>query len=205
MDFLCSRKFYYVRSIEGHLDKIFAMPSFLFTFVRCHFRFVLTAIAGAVLTSIPASASRLWDWHYTASGITASGTFTTLDRPNTDGGYLITQIRGTRNGFAITGLQRPGTWIPGNEPYVVDDLVFPGPGPQLTSHGFGFSISGGTYSNPFYADFLPTPGYLEFFSTPPSGHTELPIQFSATPIPEPATFLLMFGGLALGAFRLRSR
>jgi hypothetical protein len=186
-------------------DKLFAMRSFVFTSLRCSFRLVLTAVAGFTLTAVPASASRLWNWQDTASGITASGTFTTVDRPNGSGGYLITQITGARNGSSITALQAPGTSIPGNEPYVVDDLVFLGPGPQLTSHGFGFAISGGTYSNPFYADFLPTPGYLEFFSIPPSGHTELPIQFSATPIPEPATLLLMFGGLALGAFRLRSR
>jgi hypothetical protein len=181
------------------------MRSFIFTSLRCSFPLVLTIIAGLTLTAVPANASRLWKWHYTASGITAGGTLTTPDRPNANGGYLITQITGTRNGSSITALQAPGTSIPGNEPFLVDDLVFPGPGPQLTSHGFGFSISGGTYSNPFYADFLPTPGYLEFFSTPPSGHTELAVQFSATPIPEPATCMLVFSGLALAGLRLRSR
>ncbi len=180
------------------------MHSFLFSSLRCRFKFVLAAIVAMLLT-VPANASKLWDWHYTASGITGSGTLTTLDTPNANGGYLITGITGTRNGITIRGLRAPGTSIPGNEPYVVDNLVFKGPGPQLTSHGFGFSISGGTYSNPFYADFLPTPGYLEFFSTPASGHTELPVQFSATPVPEPATFLLMCGGLALGVSRWRSR
>jgi hypothetical protein len=103
----------------------------------------------------------------------------------------------------ITGLQAPGTSIPGNEPFTVDDLVFLGPGPQLTSHGFGFSLSDGTYSNPFYADFLPTPEYLEFFSIPGVAHTELPVAFSATPVttPEPATFGLAFGVLvAVSAF-----
>ena len=90
-----------------------------------------------------------------------------VDNPSADGGFLITNITGTRNGLGITGLQRTGTSIPGNEPFVVDNLVFSGPGPQLTSHGFGFSISNGDFSNPFYADFLPTPGYLEFLSDPP--------------------------------------
>jgi PEP-CTERM motif len=181
------------------------MRSFLFTFPQC--RFVLTVVTGTVLAAVPASASRLWNWQYTASEIAASGTFTTVDSPEADGGYLITDITGTRNGFRITGLQPPGTPIPGNDHFLVDDLVFLGPGPQLTSHGFGFSISNGDFSNPFYADFLPTPVYLEFLSIPPfanGDHTELPIQFSATPVPEPATFfLLMFGALALGAFRSR--
>jgi hypothetical protein len=169
-------------------------------------RFALATFA-VTFTTAPITASMLWNWDYSGSGINASGTFTTVGLPNGEGGYLITGISGTRNGNTITGLQTPGTSIPGNEPYTVDDLVFPGPGPQLTSHGFGFSVSGGSYSNPFYADFLPTPGYLEFFSTPPfisgagaEGHTELSIQFSAVPVPvpEPATYVVILGALVLG-------
>lgn len=179
------------------------MRPFLSSLLRYHARFVLTALPAVLLLAAPARASKLWNWHYSASEITASGTFTTVDNANADGGFLITDITGTRNGLTITGLQRTGTSIPGNEPFVVDNLVFPGPGPQLTSHGFGFSISNGDFSNPFYADFLPTPGYLEFLSIPPSGHTELPIQFSATPVPEPATVALILGGLALAGFRRR--
>jgi len=154
----------------------------------------------AIITAVPAIASTRWNWSYSGSGITGSGTFTTVDSPNANGGYLITAISGTRDGVAITTLQPPGTSIPGNEPFLVDDLVFLGPGPQLTSGGFGFGIANGTFSNPFYADFLPTPGYLEFFSKPPltagaiaSDHTELPIQFSAKMVatPEPGTFVFV--------------
>ncbi len=188
--------------------KLSAMRPFPPGFLPCTLRFALAGLVAITLTTTPVSASTLWNWVYSASGITASGTFTTLENPNANGGYLITRITGTRNGETITRLQTPGTSIPGNEPYTVDDLVFRGPGPQLTSHGFGFSTSGGNYSNPFYADFLPTPGYLEFFSMPGSGHSELPVRFSATPvsIPEPATCALIFGGaLALISFRRPSR
>jgi len=83
----------------------------------------------------------------------------------------------------------------------VDNLVFVGPGPQLTKAGFGFALADGTYSNPFYADFLPTPGYLEFYSMPDSdSSTELAIVFSATQVstPEPATFALILLSLPLG-------
>ncbi len=173
---------------------------------RAPFAF-LVALSTVTLTMASADASTLWNWDYSAPGIAASGTFRTVDRPDGNGGYLITGITGIRNGDVITGLQPAGTSIPGNEPYVVDDLVFPGAGPQLTSHGFGFSTSGGNHANPFYADFLPTPGYLEFFSIPPFtdgglgfAHSELPIQFSATPIPEPASCAFMFGALALACF-----
>lgn len=178
-------------------------------------KFAPGAFAALMLTTAAATAaSTLWNWDYSGSGITAGGTFSTGESPDGKGGYLITGITGTRNGKTITGLQAPGTSIPGNEPYTVDDLVFLGPGPQLTSHGFGFSTSDGNYSNPFYSDFLPTPGYLEFFSTPPFkdrgpgfGHSELPVQFSAAPvsIPEPATYALVFGALALACFGWQSR
>ena len=167
-------------------------------------RVVLTAGLAAI-TTLPSAASKLWNWNYSGSGIAASGTFLTLDTPNAAGGYLITSIKGARNGEGITTLQRPGTAIPGNEPFTVDNLIFPGPGPQMTSHGFGFGTSGGNFSNPFYAGFLPAPGYLEFFSFPPFtpvstfGHTELPIRFTAVPVvtPEPATYALVLAAFAL--------
>jgi hypothetical protein len=153
-----------------------------------------------VTAALPAHASRLWSWSYSGDNITANGTFTTVDSPNPQGGYLITAISGTRNGQTITALQQAGTWIPGNEPYAVDNLLFPGPGPQLTKQGFGFALADGTYTNPFYADFLPTPAYLEFYSMPDSGSsTELTVTFSATPIPEPATFALFLAALGSAA------
>jgi len=145
--------------------------------------------------AFPVHASTVWSWNYSGAGITASGTFSTLDSRDALGGYLITAITGARNGQTITALQPTGTWIPGNEPYAVDNLVFAGPGPQLTKAGFGFALADGTYSNPFYADFLPTPEYLEFYSMPDSdSSTELAVAFSATLVstPEPATFALMF-------------
>jgi len=168
-----------------------AVPS-----IRCALKLILFCVVAGTVSIAPTFASTLWNWDYSGSGILASGTFTTLDTPDSSGGYLITAIAGSRNGDRITALQAPGTSIPGNEPYTVDDLVFRGPGPQLTSHGFGFATAAGNYSNPFYAGFLPIPEYLDFHSTPPSGTSELPVVFSATPVttPEPAT-----GGLSLGA------
>jgi hypothetical protein len=148
--------------------------------------------ASSVLT---ASASSVWEWSSSGVAITASGTFITLDTPDGDGGYLITAITGTRNGQNITALEPAGTPIPGNEPFSVDNLVFKIAGAQLTSHGFGFATSDGNYSNLFYANFLPNPGYLEFYSIPAShSSTELPVVFSANLIstPEPGTCALVF-------------
>jgi hypothetical protein len=177
--------------------------------LRSTLTFAVAAFIAMTVAAVPGAASTVWNWQYSGPAITATGSFTTVESPEASGGYLITAITGTRNGQTITGLQTPGTSIPGNEPFIVDDLVFLGPGPQLTSDGFGFSTSDGNYSNPFYADFLPTPGYLEFFSMPGIGHTELPVVFSATPVatPEPATCALVLAGVGLCGLgrRLRAR
>jgi hypothetical protein len=153
------------------------------------------------------AATLSWDWNYTGSGIAANGTFSTNDTPNSSGFYLITGITGTRNGATITGLQPAGTPIPGNEPFNVDNLISLNP-QQLTGDGFGYATAGGSFASPFYASFLPTPGYLEVFSEPPivlgfqnlRPGSELPVSFSAriTNAPEPLTFIGSFVGASMG-------
>lgn len=186
-----------------------------FSVRRCA-RTALLALA-AVAAGTPAHAASLsWTWSYAGAGITASGTFVTGDTPDALGYYLITGIAGTRNGETITGLQPAGTSVPGNEPFHVDNLVRLGT-EQLTGDGFGYSTSGGNYATPFFASFLPTPGYLEVFSAPPfipgasnlgPEDSELPVNFTATllTIPEPGSYALALAGLAaLGALRGRAR
>ena len=165
---------------------------------------VVLSVAGLTATAGPAAALT-WTWSYSGAGISAAGTFTTVDTPDSSGFYLITGIAGERNGAAIVGLQPTGTSIPGNEPFTVDNLVKVD-SPQLTTHGFGFAIAGGTFSNPFFADFLQPPTYLEFFSAPPST-SELSIAFSATPtpLPEMATCVLLLTGLGMLGLATRWR
>jgi hypothetical protein len=162
------------------------------------------AIALLLLISAPGFASTLWTWSYSGSGIEASGTFVTGDVPEPSGGYLITAISGQRNGDRIVLLQPVGTSIPGNEPFVVDNLIFLGPGPQLTKNGFGFGTLSGAFANPFYADFLPVPGYLDFFSLPGSRTSEDPIEFFASPVPEPQAVWFGLTGLAFFVAQRRS-
>ncbi len=163
-----------------------------------------------------AAASLTWDWSYSGSGITASGTLLTNDTPDSAGFYQITDVTGTRNGVLITGLQPTGTAIPGNEPFAVDNLISLGT-QQLTGDGFGFATASGDFVNPFFADFLNPSVYLEVFSTPPFSFgtlgpedSELPIKFSAhirpAAVPEPSTIpsLLTFGFLVTcGVVRAR--
>ena len=166
----------------------------------------LALISITALTATTKAATALtWNWSYSGTGIEAGGTFTTVDTPDGSGFYLITAIAGERNGAAILGLQPTGTPIPGNEPFAVDNVVRL-ESSQLTVHGVGYAIAGGTFSNPFFADFLQPPEYLEFFSAPPfapgvtgSEDTERPIRFSATPVPVPqtATLVLLLAGLGM--------
>jgi hypothetical protein len=164
----------------------------------------LLSVAAWSATVGQASASLNWDWNYSGTGVVASGTFTTNDTPDGSGFYLITGITGMRNGETITGLQPTGTAIPGNEPFAVDNLVSLN-GPQLTHNGFGYAATGGNYANPFFADFLSPPRYLEFFSAPPftgglgPEDSELPISFAATltTVPEPETYALLLVGLGM--------
>ncbi|MCC5640087.1 PEP-CTERM sorting domain-containing protein [Nostoc sp. CHAB 5844] len=166
----------------------------------------LTATSGLIFGTMQAASALTWRWNYSGTGIEAIGTFTTNETPDELGFYQILNVSGTRNGETITGLQPAGTPIPGNEPFNVDNLISLNI-QQLTGDGFGYSTSAGNYSSPFFANFLPTPGYLEVFSAPPltpgfenfgPEDSELLINFSATivSVPEPTSIL---GLLALGS------
>ena len=105
-------------------------------------------------------------------------------RPNADGFYEITEISGEANGVAITGLQPPGTAIPGNDGYPVDNLVRT-EAPQLSMHGFGYALADGTFANPFYGAHFAKPDYLRVLlrSSEPAVTSEPPVAFTATLAP----------------------
>jgi len=66
----------------------------------------------------------------------------------------------------------------------------------LTHSGFGFKTADGSYTNPFYADFLTPPGFLEVFTQPAlMRFSELPIQFAAASVPEPSASALVVTAL----------
>jgi hypothetical protein len=124
-----------------------------------------------------------WRWNYRGEGVQASGTFTTADTPDGDGFYRITRIAGEANGVAITGLQPPGTAIPGNDGYPVDNLIRAA-APQLSKSGFGYKLADGTYANPFYGAHFAKPDYYAFFSDPSNRRTSEPsVVFTATVAP----------------------
>ena len=146
-------------------------------------------LSGAVVTLLllcahNASAEKIWNWRYTSGSVVARGTLTTAETADAQGFYPILSIAGHRNGERITGLHPTGKSIPGNEPFTLDNLIRIDAQGQITPHGFGFATASGGYANTFYAEFLATPVYMEVFVTP-ANYSELPIQFSATPVTEP--------------------
>ena len=74
------------------------------------------------------------------------------------------RITGDADGGTITQLQATDTAVPGNAGFPVDNLVSQ-TAPQLTKHGFGFSVSNGEYHNTFYnghhLDYISLPPYVD--------------------------------------------
>jgi hypothetical protein len=142
-------------------------------------KFAPTLAIAAALVALPAEALE-WRWSYQGEGVAASGVFTTKDAPNAEGFYEITAIAGEANGVAIAGLQPPGTSIPGNDGYPVDNLLRTD-APQLTMHGFGYALANKTYANPFYGAHFAKPDTYAFFSDPRNRRTSEPaVRFKAT-------------------------
>jgi hypothetical protein len=141
----------------------------------------LLAMSVALLASGAQAAT--WKWSYQGEGVAASGTFITKDALNAEGFFEITAITGEANGVAIAGLEPPGTSVPGNDGYPVDNLVRT-EAPQLTTHGFGYALANRTYANPFYGAHFAKPDYYAFFSDPANRRTSEPaVAFRATIAP----------------------
>jgi hypothetical protein len=142
---------------------------------------LVIAAAIVLMYRQPAEALLLWNWSYSGTGISASGTFTTNDAPDGAGFYQITGITGSDNGVAITDLQPTSTAIPGNKPYAVDNLVSTAE-PRLTTHGFGFSLANGNYA----IRSTTAQATTSILSVPPyvnGAGPEKPVSFSAAIVP----------------------
>jgi len=132
-------------------------------------------------------ANSTFDFSFTGSGITASGTFTaSLVSGNA---YVVTAISGMQNGFAMT-LLAPGTYG-GNDNEIFSSMPF------LNSSGLAFVLSNGStdyniYFDPANSTYRECSSVTTSCSAIGSG-TE--ISFSLTQVPEPGTLMLLGSGL----------
>ena len=163
---------------------------------------LFVAIAALSVVACVSARADVFDFSYTGTGISASGTLTATLQSGDQ--YLITNITGTYNGAAITGLLPVGY-------KQTDDLLYPAndspTGSYLTSYGFDYTVSGtseqyrpfSTGTNTYSQETDINGSYLR--TDPLSSFTLTP---SAVPAPIPGTGALSYLIVLLGgAWRWR--
>ena len=169
----------------------------------------LALLATALGLAATAHADLTWDWSFTStvSGlgkpVSGSGTLTTA--PLSGGGYVITSITGTYDGFAISGLDPAVALVspPDNTLYA--------PGANGTPDNFQLSLNGLSF------DFGSTPEVANIFDpyliNPPLGfYIEFDSldnvnggSFTAVAAPEPSQIISMLSIAGLGGIGLLLR
>ena len=168
----------------------------------------LWAAAAIVGLSVCGAAdATVFDFTFTQGTFTAaSGTITTADTANADGGFDITGITGTIYTNAIAGLASPGAELFPNSP----------DGQLLDSDGIFIDVPNGFLASPYNIFFGPEDvddpvGHVDYqLGTPFFG--SLGGVFSieqesgdAGAVPEPASWALMLGGFGMVGGAMRSR
>ena len=168
----------------------------------------LAALAGAaVLAPAPGASAATFAWSYTGThGYVVSGSGTLTATSLGGGAYAVTSMSGTRNGSAITGLTDYADQD--NQVYT----TFPSldyPGLAFLAGGSAFNVYYDTTDGPASTDDPYACGFAGYCEIGPgvSGTSGLDgpdpihsIDFTLTPVPEPAVWALMllgFGGLGM--------
>jgi PEP-CTERM motif len=163
------------------------------------------ASALAMFFSAPATAA-LYNFSYTAAGLSGSGVITTVDTPvivANETSFLITDISGIVNGNVILGLTAVGGFLGNNNLLFTTGIGF------FDASGVSFTIAspnGPTNSNLYYQSSISS--YRNTTTNPFSvTFPTVTVTAAAVTVPEPASIAVMVLGLGLvgGALRQRVR
>jgi hypothetical protein len=160
-----------------------------------------TAAAAIALVGTSAHADTLWNFTYAGTGVSASGSFTTVGNGSTPS--LVNSMSGTYTDGSTSGaitLIPIASGTPTYAPdglYIADNLF--GGSPQIDVWGLLFLA--GTQEVNVYTD--PSQGLLS--TTSHGGYVFTPITFNAVAVPEPASVAMLLAGLGALAFTSRRR
>jgi hypothetical protein len=156
--------------------------------------------SAALLAAGAAQADTTWAWSYSGDGVTASGTFVTAGNAANNPEDILS-FTGTHNGMAILGLVPVGDPLGSN---FVWDNQFSASYPHFSEGGLLFNVGGGDAGiiNLYYwADDDAIYNLIVVDGEP----IEVPVAFSASIVPEPATYGYMALGLVGLAVAARRR
>jgi hypothetical protein len=163
---------------------------------------IISVVLGLAANS---RAELTWDWSYTSTqpGIDGSGTFTT--DPLSGGGYTVTGITGTFNGYDITGLDSSVVVLASAD----QTLYTPGhnglaDNGQLSQAGIGFDTTEGGSGQGALFDYMGATD-VEFDLVLGHGYG---VNFTATqvvPTPEPSQAISMLSLAGMGGASLLLR
>lgn len=156
-----------------------------------------TAVAAVSLASAPAGAA-VFSFAFiddASSTLDAMGTITTSDTAGLSGGFDVLGITGTVNGSTITGVQEPTA-------YYGDNILYTGT-PHVDYSGIVFDAGSTVYK------IYHTTSYYLYNATSgafpgTSGRFGITPLASGSAVPEPATWAMLAGGLALIGVGARS-
>jgi hypothetical protein len=159
---------------------------------------LLAAAALALIAGIASAGTITWNFSYTGSGITATGTLTTSSTLDSAGAYDIIGVTGTRT--TSGGTQNISSLLAPNPSYNDNELFFTGN--YFDQLGLGYSIGSTRYDLYFNSQTgCGALGYREDNGSAfPYCSMTAPVITSVSvtrAVPEPGTVLLMTIGLAL--------